>query len=68
MATITGITGTSQVIPGLTSGTSYRVRVRAVNDNGASAWSTYVTFTTTIPTPAGTLGTSPLGTAPLGGS
>ncbi len=34
-----GIDGTSHIITGLTSGSSYEVQVRAVNANGEGAWS-----------------------------
>ena len=35
---VTGITGTSRTVTGLTNGTSYQFQVRARNASGASAW------------------------------
>ena len=48
---------TTHTITGLTEGTSYRVRLRADNDEGEGAWSTWVTQSTNkennvVPTPS----------------
>ena len=48
----TGANATSLNITGLTASTQYRLRVRAVNGAGPSAWSTGGTFTTSAPTSA----------------
>ncbi|MGI9256152.1 MAG: BspA family leucine-rich repeat surface protein [Salinispira sp.] len=59
---ISGITSTNQTIAGLTNGTSYEVRVRAVNGVAAGHWSadspgTPVVLILTTQTPAGTAAT-----------
>ncbi len=60
---------TSSTITGLTNGTSYQVRVRAVNAIGTGDWSTSATGTTKISaaqtTPAGTAATVNLSAAAM---
>ncbi len=67
IATITDGTATSHPITGLTNGTSYDVRVRAVNAQGTGDWSTSATGTTKISaaqaTPSGTAATVSLSAA-----
>jgi predicted phage tail protein len=45
------VSGTSQVVSGLTASTSYFYRVRAVNAYGTSGNSNIITLDTTVPTP-----------------
>ncbi|MDE0194537.1 MAG: fibronectin type III domain-containing protein [bacterium] len=51
--TITGITGTSRTITGLTAETSYQVEVRAVNAAGSSSWVRSTFTTSAAPTSNG---------------
>lgn len=45
--TVTGLTGTSYNLTGLTAGTSYQFQVRATCPNGTGAYSSAATFSTT---------------------
>ncbi len=69
IATITDGTAASHPIIGLTNGTSYDVRVRAVNAQGTGDWSTPATGTTKISaaqaTPSGTGATVNLSAAAM---
>ena len=53
-----GVSGTSASIVGLVAGTSYEVQVRAVNTDGAGAWSGASDGDTTPPTPTVRFGAS----------
>ena len=53
-----GVSGTSASIVGLVAGTSYEVQVRAVNTDGAGAWSGASDGDTTLPTPTVRFGAS----------
>ena len=53
-----GVSGTSASIAGLAAGTSYEVQVRAVNTDGAGAWSGAGDGNTTPPTPTVRFGAS----------
>lgn len=49
--TLTGVTGTSRQVTGLSTGITYYFRIKSINGAFESPWSSTVNATTTVPTP-----------------